>query len=88
MAYSPISIISKLAYRIDEIHNPKARACIIWLVGQYAASDVANATEPHVPQAGPEGIAPWAPDVLRKTAKSFAEEVSVSLIHRNGGITC
>lgn len=74
--YSPISIISRLAYRIDEIHNPKARACIVWLVGQYAA-DESSSAENGKSQGGPEGIAPWAPDILRKTASSFLQEVLI-----------
>lgn len=63
----PLSIISRLARKIDDIKNAQARACVIWLVGQYAASEG--------PSPGPEGISEWAPDVLRKTAKSFGQEV-------------
>lgn len=73
-SYSPLSIISRLAYRIDDVRNPRARACIIWLVGQYAATDTSTVTAGE-PQVGPEGIASWAPDVLRKTTKSFMQEV-------------
>jgi AP-3 complex subunit beta len=51
---------------MDEIRHSKARACVVWLVGQYAADDS--------PGAVVEGVAPWAPDVLRKVAKSFREE--------------
>ncbi|KAI0806028.1 adaptin N terminal region-domain-containing protein [Irpex lacteus] len=72
-SYSPLSIISRLAYRIDDVRNPRARACIIWLVGQYAATDPSTAPAGE-PQVGPEGIASWAPDVLRKTTKSFLQE--------------
>ena len=72
-AFSPLEIISRLARRLDEIRHPKARACVLWLVGQYAASS------PDAPNGafhmGPEGLAPWAPDVLRRTAKSFGQEV-------------
>jgi AP-3 complex subunit beta len=60
-------IIARLARKIDDIKHAQARACVIWLVGQYAASDD--------PSSGPEGIAEWAPDVLRKTAKTFGREV-------------
>lgn len=72
-SYSSFGIISRLAYKIDEISHPKARACVIWLVGQYAFNDV-------VPQNGadstvPEGVNDWAPDVLRKSARTFAREV-------------
>jgi len=63
---SPISIIAHLARRIDDIRHSQARACVVWLVGQYAATEEKGA--------GPEGIAEWAPDVLRKMAKTFAEE--------------
>ncbi|KAF8905058.1 adaptin N terminal region-domain-containing protein [Gymnopilus junonius] len=63
---SPISITAHLARRIDDIRHEQARACVVWLVGQYAA------TEEKGP--GPEGIVEWAPDVLRKVAKTFGEE--------------
>ncbi|KAF8871773.1 armadillo-type protein [Infundibulicybe gibba] len=65
---SPITIISHLARRIDDIRHAQARACVFWLVGQYSPS-----AENGV---GPEGIADWAPDVLRKGAKRFSQEVS------------
>jgi AP-3 complex subunit beta len=64
---APLSIVERLAYRIDEIRHAQARACIVWLVGQYAADDSPNALV--------EGVVPWAPDVLRKIAKSFRDEV-------------
>ncbi|KAI0313175.1 adaptin N terminal region-domain-containing protein [Amylostereum chailletii] len=66
---SPLSIISRLAYRIDEIHHPNARACVIWLVGQYGADETRTGG------AVVEGVAAWAPDVLRRTAKTFREEM-------------
>ncbi|TBU27074.1 adaptin N terminal region-domain-containing protein [Dichomitus squalens] len=72
--FSPLEIISRLARRLDEIRHPKARACVIWLVGQYAASSAVPDNSNGLTHAGPEGIAPWAPDVLRKTAKSFTQE--------------
>ncbi|KAI0090180.1 adaptin N terminal region-domain-containing protein [Irpex rosettiformis] len=72
-SYSPLSIISRLAYRIDDVRNPKARACIIWLVGQYAGAGATDQAEAGL-QLGPEGIASWGPDVLRKTTKSFMQE--------------
>lgn len=74
--FSPLEIISRLARRIDDIRHPKARACVVWLVGQYAASPAP--AENGTTSAGPEGIAPWAPDVLRKMAKSFIQEVKIS----------
>jgi AP-3 complex subunit beta len=64
---APLTIVERLAYRIDEIRHAQARACVVWLVGQYAADDS--------PSAVVEGVAPWASDVLRKVAKSFREEV-------------
>ncbi|KAL7279380.1 hypothetical protein ACG7TL_007221 [Trametes sanguinea] len=73
--FSPLEIISRLARRIDDLRHPKSRACVVWLVGQYAASAVP--AENGIPVVGPEGIAPWAPDVLRKLAKSFMQETAV-----------
>jgi AP-3 complex subunit beta len=63
---APLTIVERLAYRIDEIRHAQARACIVWLVGQYAADDSPNAVI--------EGVKPWAPDVLRKIAKSLRDE--------------
>lgn len=68
---SPLAIVANLARRIDDIRHPEARACVIWLVGQYSAST--ENTQ------GPDGIAEWSPDVLRKTAKSFRQEVCVTI---------
>lgn len=65
-----MAIISRLAYRIEEIRHPKARACVLWLVGQYASIDAGTEAK-----LGPEGIAEWAPDVLRKAAGFFTKEV-------------
>ena len=69
--YSSTSIISRLAYSFDSISHPQARACILWLVGQHAASDVTQ----NGAQVGPEGVVPWAPDLLRKAALTFMQEV-------------
>ncbi|KAJ7219906.1 adaptin N terminal region-domain-containing protein [Mycena pura] len=66
---SPLSIISSLARRIDDIRHAHARACVIWLVGQYSASSEVST--------GPAGIVEWAPDLLRKSAKGFAAEPSL-----------
>ncbi|KAJ7650429.1 adaptin N terminal region-domain-containing protein [Roridomyces roridus] len=63
---SPLTIISHLARRIDDIRHAQARASVLWLVGQYSASSE--------PSAGPAGIVEWAPDVLRKSAKGFSSE--------------
>lgn len=65
-----LSIIARLARKIDDIKNPQARACVIWLTGQYAASGESGP--------GPEGIVEWAPDLLRKSAKSFGQEVRLT----------
>lgn len=61
---SPLAIISGLAYRIEDIHHPQARACVLWLVGQYSLDPSRD-----------DSITEWAPDVLRKSAKSFSQEV-------------
>ncbi|KAK7033043.1 AP complex subunit beta [Favolaschia claudopus] len=63
---SPLKIIEQLARRIDDIRHAQARACVLWLVGQYSASNE--------PTKGPEGVVEWAPDILRKAAKSFSAE--------------
>ncbi|TFK82840.1 hypothetical protein K466DRAFT_603355 [Polyporus arcularius HHB13444] len=75
-SFSPLEIISRLARRLDEIRHPKARACVLWLVGQYAASPETAPEMNGASHVGPEGITPWAPDVLRKAAKSFGEETA------------
>ncbi|KAJ7274492.1 adaptin N terminal region-domain-containing protein [Mycena haematopus] len=63
---SSLKIIAQLARRIDDIRHAKARACVLWLVGQYSASNE--------PTSGPEGVVEWAPDVLRKSAQGFSTE--------------
>jgi len=65
----PVTVISRLAYLIDDIKHPKSRSCAVWLVGQYACLKAAKID-------APDGIAEWAPDVLRRTCRSFAYEVS------------
>lgn len=70
---SPLKIISHLAQKIDDIRHAQARACVLWLAGQYSASDV-----PVSDSSRPEGVAEWAPDVLRKAAKGFGNEVPLS----------
>ncbi len=63
-------LVSKLVRQLDGISNPSARACVFWLAGQYATR-----------QGGAEtsgtfgGLAPWAPDTLRKGVKDFMNEV-------------
>ena len=73
---SSLAIISDLAQRIDEIKHPAARACVVWLVGQYAA-----VTDGENVEGCPPGMAWWAPDVLRRVAKGFATEVSAYTWH-------
>jgi hypothetical protein len=67
---SPLTIISHLARRIDDIKHAQARACVLWLVGQYAGERSGIDGE-----AAFDGMAEWAPDVLRKAAKGFMHEV-------------
>lgn len=67
---APIKIIERLAYNVDEVRHPSARACILWLVGQYAGME-----SPSHAVLGIEGIADWAPDTLRRIAKTFTKEV-------------
>lgn len=74
---STSKIISGLARRLDTIKHPTARACVVWLVGQYSPVDIADTIPAIVP-----GIADWAPDVLRRVAKSFPAEVN--WLHFNG----
>ncbi|KAI9567299.1 adaptin N terminal region-domain-containing protein [Boletus coccyginus] len=65
-SHSPLKIITLLARRIDDIKHPQARACVLWLVGQYSAAPGISTVI--------EGVADWAPDVLRKICKSFNTE--------------
>ena len=68
----PLAIISHLARRINHIRHSQARACVLWLVGQFSEVESKRSGSVDV---GPEGVAEWAPDVLRKTAKTFSQEV-------------
>jgi len=56
---SHTSTVIRLAKNLDTATNPRARATIIWLVGEFAGTD------------GENNI---APDVLRILAKGFADE--------------
>jgi AP-3 complex subunit beta len=60
------TLVPSLAEQFDDIVPPRARSCVLWLVGQYAPS-VAAVTIP--------GINDWAADVLRRAVKSFVGEV-------------
>ncbi|KAG1739789.1 hypothetical protein EDD22DRAFT_1053517 [Suillus occidentalis] len=66
---SPESTSVARAPLSDDIRHPHARACVLWLIGQYGS----------VPGTGTivEGVADWAPDVLRKAARSFNTEASL-----------
>src|SRR5688500_2549872 len=68
-----MAVTQVLARRVEDIKHPEARACVGWLVGQYAGN--LTGTTSRSPFAI-EGIAEWAPDVLRIMAKRFTTEVS------------
>ncbi|KAG2036307.1 adaptin N terminal region-domain-containing protein [Suillus americanus] len=75
VAQAPLSIIAQLARRIDDIRHPHARACVLWLVGQYGSVPGTGTTV--------EGVADWAPDVLRKAARSFNTEVCFNTLYNS-----
>ncbi|KAF9024893.1 ARM repeat-containing protein [Hymenopellis radicata] len=62
----PAATVERLAGRLDTIHDPSARATVVWLTGQYAEGSSAV-----------DGLASYVPDVLRRMAKSFKEEKGV-----------
>ena len=69
----PQRLVARLAKGLDSISHPRARASVFWLVGQFAGGEsIAGGL-------GWDGLAPWAPDVLRKGVKGFKDEVSVVL---------
>jgi AP-3 complex subunit beta len=71
----PQNLVARLAKQLDGITNPRARASVYWLVGQFAASDV-----PPKHGLGWDGVAAWVPDVLRKGVKGFVQEVRITVI--------
>lgn len=71
----PLAIISHLARRVDDIRHSQARGCVLWLVGQYSEAETKESGSEI--DGSPEGIAEWAPDVLRKTARTFIQEVGL-----------
>ena len=75
-SHSPVQIIADLAGRLDEIKHASARACIVWLAGQFSSVPPDRST------IGVIGVAPWAPDVLRRVAKTFITEVTEILTLR------
>lgn len=75
-----MDVVARLARRFDDIQHPTARACIIWMVGQYASvpQDI-NGQSSLVSEGGVvSGITPYAPDTLRKAAKSFNLDASLT----------
>jgi AP-3 complex subunit beta len=68
----PTEIVESLAVQLDEVRHPRAKACVYWLVGQYAGTGVTDGSP--IP-----GMAKWAPDVLRRAVKSFTQEASSTL---------
>jgi AP-3 complex subunit beta len=71
---SPQHVLASLARRFGSIRHPSARACVIWLVGQYAGTSTGEASTV-IP-----GMYDWAPDILRLVAKSFPKEVIYDII--------
>ena len=66
---SHMTTVIRLAKDLDTTTQPKARAAIIWLVGEYSGTDMSGAV------AGVEaGKGNIAADVLRILAKTFAQE--------------
>ncbi|TEB25157.1 ARM repeat-containing protein [Coprinellus micaceus] len=65
---APLTIIARLAKQFEDIKHAEARACVVWLVGQYAAA------VPGSKATAIEGMTDWAPDLLRKCARSFVNE--------------
>ncbi|KIR70711.1 AP-3 complex subunit beta [Cryptococcus deuterogattii CA1014] len=69
---SPQLLVARLAKGLDTIVSPKARASVYWLVGQFSAIDPSEESDKK--GLGWEGVALWAPDVLRKAIKGFTNE--------------
>ena len=66
-----IEIVAALATKLEQINHPSARACVLWLTGQYAGAAEEHGTPSPIP-----GVALWAPDTLRRVAKTFSSEVT------------
>ncbi|KAG8863143.1 AP-3 complex subunit beta [Tulasnella sp. 330] len=58
-----LNVVSALAFHFDGIQNPRARACILWMVVQEMPAGLIR-------------VEPWAPDILRKAVKSFKDPAS------------
>lgn len=67
---SPERLVARLARQLDNISNASARASVFWLVGQFAADDSPDTSM----GLKWDGVAPWAPDILRKGVKNFTLE--------------
>ncbi|KAG9123546.1 AP-3 complex subunit beta [Ceratobasidium sp. 392] len=63
-------VVRALASRVQQIKHPEARACVVWLVGQYSPDTGGGSRSP----LAIDGVAEWAPDVLRIMAKRFPIE--------------
>ncbi|KAG8843464.1 AP-3 complex subunit beta, partial [Serendipita sp. 405] len=79
---TPAEIVASLAHQFDDVRHPRAKACVLWLVGQYAAaatSTTATTATTATAKDGVQiqvvpGVENWAPDVLRRAVKSFAHD--------------
>jgi hypothetical protein len=77
-AQTPTEIVASLAQQLDSVRHPRAKACVFWLVGQYAMTNQEEIEKIGSLQNGQiPGMAIWAPDVLRRAVKSFTKDVSV-----------
>lgn len=75
---TPSEIVASLAQQLDSVRHPRAKACVFWLVGQYAVTNQEDIEKLGDLQNGQiPGMAVWAPDVLRRAVKSFNQDVRV-----------
>jgi AP-3 complex subunit beta len=80
---TPTEIVASLAQQLDAVRHPRAKACVFWLVGQYAVTnqeEIENVSG--LPHGQIPGMAIWAPDVLRRAVKSFTQDVSIEAARR------
>lgn len=70
---SILSLASDLATNIRDFSHPSARACALWLIGQFSAVDASDS--PGVGASNIPGLAHWVPDALRQVTKTFQSEV-------------
>ncbi|KAG8808969.1 AP-3 complex subunit beta, partial [Serendipita sp. 401] len=80
---TPAEIVASLAHQFDDVRHPRAKACVLWLVGQYAAASISTTATTATAKDGVQaqaqiqvvpGVENWAPDVLRRAVKSFAHD--------------